>query len=607
MSLQVWLPLVGNLDNFGLSNCSVSAGPITYSSDGKIGSAATFSADNNYIMLPGFASQMQTYKHYSLCAWIYLTSKSTDHSVAIISSGKWNYNNQHIVFGLSGYTNNAYSSILIPVETGGWATNIGLSAPIHLNTWYHICITFDGDKTTAYLNGELQGTNASGGISHDTQYCKDVFIGHAGTSYYDKFTVHGKLNDVRIYDHCLSSKEVKEISKALVLHYPMNDNIQQMDNCYGSILITRNTWGRTGHQGSASLVNQNQFFSTKTQSYKVSNGSTATENYLVYREVQFSGGYRSFQAIIKEENGQPITNAICYPSWNGYTSGQGVVNGKWTSIQGLGNGYYLCKCEGIYQTTSPSNANSHLLGIYVTKGNSIYISEWWVENNKQTCSHFLNTNPPKVIDCGIANIYDGTINGKIAVVKDSPRYSNGYQFNGTDSYITANAGSEIVSILNSNTHTIACWVKTPSSLTSTNLPYFVCRTPSGNSAECQVFLAIKSGAITHSYYSDDWSIPYSLANNTWYHIAFVSNNKQVTCYVNGVNIASTTKGALNISNNGVPTVGADSDRTGRFNGNLSDFRIYSTALSDSDIAELYHSAVIVDNTGKNYAYEYFEA
>jgi hypothetical protein len=47
-----------------------------------------------------------------------------------------------------------------------------------------------------------------------------------------------KMNDFRIYDHCLSPKEVKEISQGLVLHYKM-DNI----NAEGTNLITGLTAG----------------------------------------------------------------------------------------------------------------------------------------------------------------------------------------------------------------------------------------------------------------------------------------------------------------------------------------------------------------------------
>ena len=50
------------------------------------------------------------------------------------------------------------------------------------------------------------------------------------------YPYYGSLNDFRIYDHCLSPKEVKEIAKGLVLHYPLNDRyIENTTNLFGNI------------------------------------------------------------------------------------------------------------------------------------------------------------------------------------------------------------------------------------------------------------------------------------------------------------------------------------------------------------------------------------
>lgn len=69
MSLQIWMPLMGNLNNQGLEiNYTVSGSP-AYSSNGKIGKCLS---TTNTIEIN--APVMVNLKSWSVCFWGYITS-----------------------------------------------------------------------------------------------------------------------------------------------------------------------------------------------------------------------------------------------------------------------------------------------------------------------------------------------------------------------------------------------------------------------------------------------------------------------------------------------------------------------------------------------------
>lgn len=86
--------------------------------------------------------------------------------------------------------------------------------------WVHCCMTYQcSDNTVAiYINGVKCSTSQPKnltGLSNTT-----AFIGKRSS---DTYLFEGYLNDFRIYNTCLSPRQVKEISKGLVCHYPLGE------------------------------------------------------------------------------------------------------------------------------------------------------------------------------------------------------------------------------------------------------------------------------------------------------------------------------------------------------------------------------------------------
>ena len=102
-----------------------------------------------------------------------------------------------------------------------------------------------------------------------------------------------------------------------------------------------------------------------------------------------------------------------------------------------------------------------------------------------------------------------------------------------------------------------------------------------------------------------------LTANKWIHIAGtwkLGGNKIL--YVNGVSKSSVSAGTLSKSNNyatiGLSSAADATPASNPLNGRISDFRIYATALSATDVKELYESAASIDKNGNMHCYELIE-
>jgi len=80
--------------------------------------------------------------------------------------------------------------------------------PYAINTWYHLCGTWDGSTMTMYINGISLGTTAfSGPISYDAT--QNTYIGRRGHG--QAFYWDGGIDDVAIWNTGKSASEVLAI------------------------------------------------------------------------------------------------------------------------------------------------------------------------------------------------------------------------------------------------------------------------------------------------------------------------------------------------------------------------------------------------------------
>ena len=558
MALQVWLPLnkEGDFQNKGLADITVTNNGAAYDTNGKIGGCYKFIDNTTYLCinkLTNWKTFLQG-KSYSICTWIKADYENrSNRGFVVITNGIRCFldDTGKACFHLYNTTRSVYiSSISIVADS----------------KWHHIVCSYNIDSNimSLYVDGVLEESKFYHNTEkYETSQDNRCEIGHDFNN--KKYYLNGSLNDVRIYDHCLSPKEVKEISKGLVLHYPLNPTTYDGPNLITSLqaggqTTVNNTLGTVTTSG----VNSDTYFILNTSEVIV-DGQTYTIE--CYAENIPEDKYWTFSI-------RPIEHVsssnIQFRIHNGYNSYTFIVS--------------RAPNDNFTQSTNIMLDDINRNNVWQNKA---VFSNWKLYKNN------------KVSDCsGYCN--NGTITGNLTTSNDTPRYDKCTVFN----------TNQTITITDTNTYTadqitVSFQIKCNQEFNSTQFNI-------GN-FNGGIFIRKDTSSYYHlllgwAGYTDSGEVQgggrnvvKSIQLNHQYFVTYIFNKGKITIYLDGVSTGTEdrstkyTKIKINASK-----------KIGNFDGCMSDFRIYSTALSDEDIKELYNTSVLIDNQYNLFAYSFNE-
>ena len=215
MSLRIWLPLDGNLENKGCGRFRVTGNNLTPAEGGKTGRCMTFNGTDSWIRLDPAPLGNGTTAFSFACR---IRPANFTNGSRCLFSNRSVANSSGFMFMLSNSANYQYL-----FDSGArWTFEHPLPA---IDEWIHVAVTYrrNGEKRL-YLNGTLiesttTGTSPSGaGAAYGFIGASQGGNGSTPTAYY----YQGDMCDVRIYDHELGPAEVRETARGLIRHYRLD-------------------------------------------------------------------------------------------------------------------------------------------------------------------------------------------------------------------------------------------------------------------------------------------------------------------------------------------------------------------------------------------------
>lgn len=561
MALQIWLPLNGNIENKGLlGDLTVTATP-TFADAGKIGKCLS---SGSLSMSAEQTQQVLNNDEFTFATWLYLNSDTGSGSTAIFGNeGMTAPNNRRFTVFLYDTLQKVHLSWQ-NYDSNSTVVGTVSGAIIPLKQWTHLAVTYSKSSKVVkvYLNGAVKESyNVSDDFTSPSYaYVTRLMPNNSSIRY----------NDYRIYNHCLSPKEVKEISKGLVLHYPMNNCNIDANN-----LLNNASLYREGTPYKCTTTSTDGYFHTNMYYNNDSLGGQ-TVTFSVSTNKQIAPSHGGSSSTHDKVGLWLYLKKTAYSSPDGSYDSPVNLNSSSDSFKSLGNNRYS------WTYTIPSGYKGLMIrtNLYSNNGSSVTADFWDFQLEFGSKASPFNPNKwtsTTVYDCSGFG-YNGIAYGNLITDSDTSRYSSSIKFPVTTTdYIEMNNSSVFSSLDNC---TISWWGKYDGAisllLTGQDTSYFVA------AGSPSFYHSNVTGTL--SYYVDgvkSSSVP-SYTSGQWHHYT-----------ITGVNITSWTKFLLNHY--------GDYTQWG-IQGKISDFRIYATPLSAEDVKELYNTSAMICDNGTVMAY-----
>jgi len=563
-------PLIGNTNDYsGYGNNATNFGATVSTTIGKIGSSYQFNGTSHYMTInnPVKAATNWTisfwFRRNGSFAWSDILTFDTgvDGTAARIEQSG-SVTNQYFWFVATGFP----SGSLLWVTDGD-------------GIWEHITLVVDDTTARSFKNGVLQYSYTKN--INPLPSSNLINIGRRLTSQY----LGMYLNDLRMYNYALSEYEVKELTKANIVHYTFdNPEEEPTINFFQPTFSVLTNAANVGSFNGITMSGTGGASGALAAYFASSYRHTADIPTIT---ISISNPVNITRWVVRlvDSSSNVITTAIS--GWTYNTFYQGHFRDSMGSI------------IEFTIPTLPAGVRGFAFGIFAGDAITSSCSNIMIEP-KSTKTIYT----PISRSIGIADL-SGLKYNNFPTTDITPRWSSISKL-GSNSILFNGAASnhlnltEISAMPFNTGMSFSVWAYPTASSSWARFIDF------GNGPSSDNILFAREGTNTtirlHSYNgSTSTSIlaTSAIENNVWQHFAFtIAANGAAKIYKNGVVIVTGTLHVPNVITRNNMYIGR-SNWTGDafYNGNMDNIELYTTTLSDADVLALYNRRANFDNLG----------